>query len=339
MRVAYLFDIPELGGGVKVALEHAHLLAELGHEVVLLGRGEPPGWFELRLPWKDVSQGPRSVGSFDLVIATYWTTLEHARELELGPLAHYCQGYEAAFSHLAGERTRIEALYGLPIPTFTVTAHLARVLSERHGRPTFVVPPKRDEAFRPRFRWRPRRRPWIAVPGIFEAEVKGVPTALEAVRRLRELGIDGRLLRISTYPLTEEELRRWPADSAIVAAPPGVVARALPRCDLLLFPSRPEEGFGLPVLEAMSAGVPVVASDIPSVREIADGQLVLVPTGDAETMAVAARGLLEDAGAWRRARRRGLVASRRYDRDHIVARLDEGLAWAIRAAREGHGAP
>ena len=50
------------------------------------------------------------------------------------------------------------------------------------------------------------------------------------------------------------------------------------------FPSL-HEGFGLPVLEAMSAGVPVVASDIPAVREVAGDAAVLVAPGDAAAWA------------------------------------------------------
>ena len=38
----------------------------------------------------------------------------------------------------------------------------------------------------------------------------------------------------------------------------------------LVFPSR-YEGFGLPPLEALAAGVPVIASDIPPVREVCGG--------------------------------------------------------------------
>jgi glycosyltransferase involved in cell wall biosynthesis len=46
------------------------------------------------------------------------------------------------------------------------------------------------------------------------------------------------------------------------------------------FPSL-HEGFGLPVLEAMAAGAPVVASDIPALREVAGDAALLVPAGDA----------------------------------------------------------
>ena len=50
----------------------------------------------------------------------------------------------------------------------------------------------------------------------------------------------------------------------------------LKQTTLFVFPSR-IEGFGLPPLEAMHAGVPVAASDIPSLREILDDSAVFFP--------------------------------------------------------------
>jgi len=47
------------------------------------------------------------------------------------------------------------------------------------------------------------------------------------------------------------------------------------------------EGLGLPLLEAMAAGLPVVASDIPVFREIAEDAAVLVPPGDPRAWAEA----------------------------------------------------
>jgi glycosyltransferase involved in cell wall biosynthesis len=47
------------------------------------------------------------------------------------------------------------------------------------------------------------------------------------------------------------------------------------------------EGLGLPLLEAMAAGVPVVASDIPVFREVAGAAAILVPPADPQAWAVA----------------------------------------------------
>lgn len=53
---------------------------------------------------------------------------------------------------------------------------------------------------------------------------------------------------------------------------------------VLAFPTL-AEGFGLPVVEAFATGTPVVASDVPAVREVAGDGATLVPVDDAEALA------------------------------------------------------
>ncbi|HVW44277.1 MAG TPA: glycosyltransferase family 1 protein, partial [Amycolatopsis sp.] len=65
----------------------------------------------------------------------------------------------------------------------------------------------------------------------------------------------------------------------------------LRRATVLAAPSL-AEGFGLPVLEAMAAGVPVVHSDAPALVEVAGGAGRCVPRGDAKALAAALRRVL-----------------------------------------------
>lgn len=77
--------------------------------------------------------------------------------------------------------------------------------------------------------------------------------------------------------------------------------------DALAFPSV-KEGFGLAVLEAMSAGIPVVTSDLPVFREylVPGRDALLVPVGDTAGLADALASALGDADL-----RAGLVAAGR----------------------------
>lgn len=332
MRITYVLSYPELGGGTKVVLQHADLLLERGHQVTVLGDGPAPDWAAFRVPYLD-HRAPTSLPSQDLVVATFWTTVERVRELALGPPAHFCQGYEGSHKHYFAQQPEIEAAYAYPCPRLTVTPYLGELLMRKFGSRSRVVPPAVDPLFRPRARRAPRRAPWVVIPGIFGAEVKGVTTAIEAVRILRHRGLGCRVLRIATHPMSDEERQQHTPERYLSGVRPEEVARVLRGCDLLFLPSEPEEGFGLPLLEAMASKVPAVASEIPSTLFMTGGAAGggaarLVPVGDSEAFAGAAYELLTRPRAWRRARRAGYRAARRFAPEVVGGELEEAVRWA-----------
>lgn len=76
--------------------------------------------------------------------------------------------------------------------------------------------------------------------------------------------------------------------------------------DVFVFPSY-YEGFGLPVLEAMACGAPVICSDRSSLPEVAGAAAVLVDPDDGEALAEAIAGVLADPDRRDDLRRRGLA--------------------------------
>jgi glycosyltransferase involved in cell wall biosynthesis len=76
---------------------------------------------------------------------------------------------------------------------------------------------------------------------------------------------------------------------------PAALHRLYRAADALVFPSR-YEGFGLPPLEAMSAGCPVITTDVPVVNEsVRDGENgLLAPYDDPQGLATAILRLLDD---------------------------------------------
>ena len=94
------------------------------------------------------------------------------------------------------------------------------------------------------------------------------------------------------------------------------------------FPSH-IEGFGLPVLEAMAAGVPVVASTAPAVGEVTEGAAVLVSPDDTEGWAAALHRVLGDPGLAGGLRARGYEVVSRHTWDAAGARTRQLLERVV----------
>ncbi|XXF79112.1 glycosyltransferase [Myxococcaceae bacterium GXIMD 01537] len=83
--------------------------------------------------------------------------------------------------------------------------------------------------------------------------------------------------------------------TALVQPPkqPRETLAALYRNARLVLQPSDGEGFGLPVVEALACGAPVVASDIPVFREVGADAVTFAPRGEAAEWAPLVRGLLE----------------------------------------------
>lgn len=92
------------------------------------------------------------------------------------------------------------------------------------------------------------------------------------------------------------------------------------RATVAVMPSR-AEGFGLPVLEAMAAGVPVVISSAPALVELGGDGVVTVPVDDAISLAHELAELVADAPRRERLAAAGRARAADFDGDRSAARL------------------
>jgi glycosyltransferase involved in cell wall biosynthesis len=118
-------------------------------------------------------------------------------------------------------------------------------------------------------------------PGVFDllhvgSDIprKRLDRVIDIVATLRQRGNLVRLVRVGSpfRPETRQRIRERDVND-IVELPyldRDVLRAVYERCDLLLLPSD-REGYGLPIVEAFAAGKPVIASDIPALRESAGG--------------------------------------------------------------------
>ena len=111
---------------------------------------------------------------------------------------------------------------------------------------------------------------------------------------------------------------------------PGYLAAS----EVSLSPAVGQESFGIVLVEAMAAGVPVVATDIPGYREVVtDGvEGLLVPPRDPEALAAGLVRVLSEPDLARRLGEAGRERARQYDWPIVVDRLEEIYVRAIESA-------
>jgi glycosyltransferase involved in cell wall biosynthesis len=99
--------------------------------------------------------------------------------------------------------------------------------------------------------------------------------------------------------------------------------------EALVFPST-FEGFGMPVAEALAAEVPVVCSDIPPLREIADGAALFFHPESVDDLAEQMQQILDNTARRERLIARGKELATRFSWSRAA---EETLAVLLEAAR------
>jgi glycosyltransferase involved in cell wall biosynthesis len=135
--------------------------------------------------------------------------------------------------------------------------------------------------------------------------------------------------RFSNWRLADNMISKVERVRRIAYLPLGQLVTLMRGARALLFPSV-FEGFGLPVLEAMSVGTPVMTSNVTSMPEVAGDAALLVDPYDTGAMAAAIRRLDRDADLLAELSARGRVQAERFSMAHYQARMRGVYAGLVR---------
>jgi glycosyltransferase involved in cell wall biosynthesis len=323
------FVVPssELHGGIRVPMEISDWMAQRGWQTRIVGPGPPPDWHDLQSPWHSVDPAAgEKVPPADITIATFYSTVSPSLESNSGTVFHLCQGYEGQFQEYSDIRASIEEAYQAPIPKLLVSDHLGPLLSSLFpGCSCYLVGEAVDPQLFPLSDFRNGIRTLrVGVVGSFASRIKGLEVAFEGLRRARDRGLNLEIHRASSDAETEDEKAFGIPTVFFNRLPTKKMREFYSGIDALLFSSIGEEGFGLPVIEAMSCGVPVLHSDIPSLQVIpADASLRFKPNDISEIAELLLR--LQNDRERARLRERGLEAVRDFRPDILLGRFEKAL--------------
>lgn len=151
---------------------------------------------------------------------------------------------------------------------------------------------------------------FVALGG--DAPRKNVPRLLEALKSfVDEVNKDVQLVLLgvpeharSKFAAIAEALNLSKYLVQLSYVPESTVARLLAKSEALLYVSL-YEGFGLPILEAMAVGAPVITANVTSMPEVAGTAALLVDPLDPLSIADAMREIFQNAGIKRDLQQRG----------------------------------
>jgi phosphatidylinositol alpha-mannosyltransferase len=371
----YSFDAP---GGVQFHVRDlaAYLIAA-GHQVSVLAPADDdtpvpdfvqPAGRALAVPYNGsvarLAFGPVASARVRRWLAEGGFDLVHLHEPQIPSLSLIaliaCDQPLVATFHTSIVRSRaLQVVYPLLRPglekllaRIAVSEDARRTVVEHLGGDAVVIPNGVDvAAFRvpPDPRWVGEAgRPSVVFLGRIDEPRKGLSVLAAAFPAIRAAHPGVRLL-VAGRGDTDSAAERFGAHRVAVEFLGEIddtdKAALLAAADVYVAPQTGGESFGIVLVEAMSAGAAVVASDLPAfARVLDDGQCGrLFDTGDADALAAAVTGVLGDPAGREALVRHGRARVARYDwstvAEQVLTLYDVALAQAGAGSSTTGGEP
>lgn len=353
MRVTFLLPYLNLSGGTRIVAQHADMLHRMGHAVVVVaGRRMHPVWywriierakgvrrpvqasyfddapFEVRVLERGRPMRSRDVPDADVILGTWWLTSEWMLRMPArkGVKVHLLQHYEA---HPDQPKDRVDAVWKSSVAKIVVSSWLHDIARDQFEDPNAHLVPNGVDT--DHFRWIQRGPSGRGVIGGMSSPsgFKRFALAAETVRLMQGRGADCEFMGFGS----NVSGKSWMPDGSRFEVSPTQerIAEIYASCDCWLFTSD-KEGYGLPILEAMSCGTPVVATRAGAAPELlASGGGILVDSDDPKDLADAVEHILNlDDESWREMSRAARAEAEKHSWDRIGGKMEEALKQILR---------
>jgi len=334
MKITFVLPSLSLSGGMRVLSIYTELLQQRGHKILIVST--PPrqptlieqlksllrgrGWGSV--PEKEESHFDKvdverrvletnrritdlDVPDADIIMATWWETAESVAKLSnsKGAKVYFLQHYEA-FDYIP--KGRVEATWRLPMHKIAVAQWLADIARNEYGDLSVsLVPPTVDtkQFYDPELRSKQQQsKQSVPTVGLYYSTTpwKGCDIALKAFSIAAKKIPNLRLVAFGSGETPPADLPLPDNTEYIMSPTQDQLRESYSRCDAWLFSSR-SEGFGLPIIEAMACGTPVIGTPAGAAPELlAGGGGILVKLEDPEDMALAIEQICQLSDAqWR----------------------------------------
>ncbi|TSC72662.1 MAG: hypothetical protein G01um101438_379 [Parcubacteria group bacterium Gr01-1014_38] len=322
LRIIYVLQKTNIAGGHRDVFEHLNRLQERGHDVSLYALEGKPAWFDLNAPvvsFFTYGQLTRALAAIPAIkVATWWQTAfpVWSASLFTGIPVYFVQDVEASYydETQPTERARVLASYRKEFHYLTISRWIQATLWDIGITSALAPPWYNTDLFGPDPLVQREHDVLLAI-----GRSHPLKNFLMTVRAWKAMTPSPRLWLFGVEPSVAEGL----GATYFLQPPDRDVARLYRRATVFVQTSR-HEGFGLPILEAMACGCPVVCTSADgNVDFCRDGyNCLIVPQDDAAALVRMLEVLLRDKRLQEKLRQGGYETVSRYRNDHLVDRLE-----------------
>jgi glycosyltransferase involved in cell wall biosynthesis len=267
----------------------------------------------------------KSIPKCDINIATFSFTAFAVHRSRKGFPLYYMQHYEPLFFGDHYFVRKIQESYYLPMKKIVNSVWLKKVLGRKTGLDIPVVPVGVDtNVFYPRNVQRPKKKRILCLS--HDSWIKGFSYAVDAMRIVQQQLNNVEFVTFGPTPprhlgIQYEYLRNMDDND---------LAKLYSSSDMLICPSLYESP-GLPPLEAMACGTPIVVTKYVGNDYVVNMENALVtPPKDSKAMANAIMELLYDQSLAQKLRKRGLETARKFTWNRTVEKFEQVLQDSLK---------